>query len=322
MARGKIISRKGNRMQLPPRLGSCVAGVLLSAWSVTAIQPTQPPAPAAVSGIDEIITVEREFAQDSVKNGVKQSFLRYVAPDGVIFRPRPVPAAETLRQDPDDNVSEGFLDWWPTMAGVARSGDLGFSLGPWHQHVNAAAGDTPPDTYGYYCTIWRRQPDGRWKFVIDGAGAFLRTTAPTRSRATTIVRLPVADEPRAVSADAAFAEVRTLELDLTNHSRENARVALPRYYAADAWVMGSPVEVQPGASGWEAELSRRPSRLTLQHVGGGASSAGDLVYTYGLVDSAEPGVTLRDATYLHIWMRRAGTWRIVFDGVKQRRSFQ
>jgi len=271
--------------------------------------------------VAEIIDVERDFAQDSVRSGTKQSFLRYIAPDGVIFRPQPVPGLETIRKDPDDNPSEGFLDWWPAMAGVSRSGDLGFSVGPWHQHLTTAVANYPTDTYGYYCTIWRRQLDGRWKFVIDGAGAFLRTIPPTRPRGSAVTRIPVSDDQRVV-ATGALSEVRAIEVELSKQARVTARETLPRYYLSDAWVMGSPVEVQPGPRGWEPELSRRPAALTFNYIGGGESSAGDVAYTYGSVESAEAGVTLRDATYLHIWMRKAGEWRIVFDGIKQRRSFQ
>jgi len=61
--------------------------------------------------------------------------------------------------------------------------------------------------------------------------------------------------------------------------------------------------------------------MAFSHSGGGASSSGDVVYTYGNVESLDPQMALRDATYLHIWMRRGGRWQIVFDGIKQRRSF-
>lgn len=302
----------------------CASLVMLATFGrgVATSRQSTDSAASAQGRLEDIIDVEREFARDSIERGVKRSFLRYAAPDAVIFRPRPVPALTALEKDPDDDPTQGFLDWWPALAAISRSGDLGFSLGPWHQHLTKPNASYPQDTYGYYCTVWRRQPDGRWRFVIDGAGAFLRTTVPTRSRGTTVTRLPIASESRSISAERALAEVKALEAELAGRVKLDARANLPRYYTDDAWVMGSSVEVQPGRNGWEAELSRRPSALVLELVGGDASLAGDLAYTYGLVDSGEPGVSLRDATYLHIWMRRANAWRIVFDGLKQRRSLE
>jgi hypothetical protein len=275
----------------------------------------------AERSLEEIVQVEHAFAQDSVRNAVKRSFLNYVASDGVIFRPRPVPALETLRADPDDSPSEGFLDWWPVMAGVARSGDLGFSVGPWHQHLASPPANYPADTYGYYCTIWRRQADGSWRFVVDGAGAFLRTTQPSRPRGSPVARLPIPGASRAVGGDGALAEVRAIENHLAVAAGVDARPALSAHYSPSAWVMGSHVEVVPGPTGWIGELTRRPSRLAFRYLGGGASAAGDVVYTYGLAESLDPRMAIRDATYLHIWMRQGRSWQIVFDGIKQRRSF-
>ena len=53
-----------------------------------------------------------------------------------------------------------MLDWWPNFAGVARSGDLGFTTGP------ATINGGKPGIF--YFTVWARQPDGGWKWVFDG----------------------------------------------------------------------------------------------------------------------------------------------------------
>jgi ketosteroid isomerase-like protein len=270
--------------------------------------------------LEEIIQAEAQFAKASVEMGTKKSFLRYVAPDGVIFRPRPVPALETLKGDADDSPTEGFLDWWPVMAGVARSGDLGFSVGPWHQHLAIPVSNYPADTYGYYCTVWRRQADGSWKFVIDGAGAFLKTVEPTRVRGSDVRRLAISSDTP-IDAGRALHEVQTLEKRLSSKARINAYAASSAHYAPRAWVMGSHVEVVEGAAGWRSELLTRPARLELKYAGGGASAAGDLAYVYGGVESLEREKPFPDATFLHIWMRQNGRWQIVFDGLKQRRSF-
>lgn len=271
--------------------------------------------------LDSIIETEHAFAQESVQQGTKRSFLNYVAPDGVIFRPKPVAAPQTLAKDPEDNPKEGFLDWWPVLAGVSRSGDLGFSVGPWHQHLSIPVKGYPDDTYGYYCTVWRKQPDGKWKFVIDGAGAFLRTTPPTRARGSKVERLIPNGAPRSSGGGSALNEVRRLEAALAKGARSDAATALESDYSPRAWVMGSHIEVTPGPAGWRSELKRRPTRMDLQYVGGGGAAAGDLVYTYGLVGSLDPKTPFTDATYLHIWMRNGARWQIVFDGIKQRRSF-
>jgi ketosteroid isomerase-like protein len=53
-----------------------------------------------------------------------------------------------------------FITWQPFKA--EASGDLGYTIGNWKYQTK--------DTimYGNYCTIWKRQQDGNWKFVFDG----------------------------------------------------------------------------------------------------------------------------------------------------------
>jgi ketosteroid isomerase-like protein len=54
------------------------------------------------------------------------------------------------------------ITWKPFKADASSSGDLGYTLGNWTF--------VSPDStfYGNYYTIWKRQPDGGWKWVADG----------------------------------------------------------------------------------------------------------------------------------------------------------
>ena len=269
----------------------------------------------AANAFETVTETERAFARASLAQGIKRSFLQYAAPDAVIFRPRPVPAVATINGDPDDDQG-ATLDWWPAMGTISRSHDLAISVGPWVIH-DPSPGAARPYRYGYFATVWRKQPDGRWLFVIDGAGAEI-SVPPTRARDGPVVRLPISQERRRIGADAALAEVRAIERRLSDAARRDAG-AVGAYLAPDAWVMGSNVEVVGGRQGWQAELGRRPARAAYQFVGGGASEAADLAYTYGLIESLDPERPIVDATYLRVWQRRAGAWRIIFDGVKSRR---
>lgn len=57
------------------------------------------------------------------------------------------------------------VHWQPTRIEAARSGDLAFSSGG---YVMTHAGPNGPATdRGKYATVWRKQPDGTWKVVLD-----------------------------------------------------------------------------------------------------------------------------------------------------------
>lgn len=265
--------------------------------------------------MERVVEIEKEFALASVQTGLKRSFLAYASPDAVIFRPKPVLAMPVLNKDPDDGQGTK-LDWWPAMGAISRAGDLALSVGPWV--LTDDSGKAQQRYYGYYATVWKKQPDGAWKFVIDGAGAIL-DGKPTRQRGGPVLVLPVASERRAMTAQAALIEVRLSEASLAASSEHDARKAIASVLDDKAWLMGSRTEPAEGKFGWRAELERRPSKLALTYLGGDASSSGDLAYTYGLVDSLDPTSEWRDASYLHVWQRQKGRWRLIFQGIKSRR---
>lgn len=61
----------------------------------------------------------------------------------------------------------GFaMSWQPTKVEAARSGEIGYSIGTYQQTVHDKAGKPVTDR-GKYVTIWKKQPDGKWKAVID-----------------------------------------------------------------------------------------------------------------------------------------------------------
>src|SRR5215208_1094679 len=270
----------------------------------------------AEAELDRVVQIEREFAQASLKRGVKRSFLEYAAPDGVIFRPSPVPAVATIQKDPDDDQG-ATLDWWPVMGAIAQSADLALSVGPWVINDPTAKEPQTQRVYGYYATVWRKQADGSWKFVIDGAGARLRQP-PARARASRVVKLPVSAAPP-ISADAALSQVRAIEAALSRQSEVNAANAIRRKLARGSWLMGSGAEPSPGPAGWPRELADLPPNQDFALVGGGASEAGDFVYTYGIARASARRAPAETGTYLRVWQRTVSGWRIIFQGIKRRR---
>lgn len=61
----------------------------------------------------------------------------------------------------------GFsVKWQTTKVEVARSGDLGYSLGTYVLTMNDPKG-TPMSDHGKYATAWKKQADGSWKVAFD-----------------------------------------------------------------------------------------------------------------------------------------------------------
>jgi len=269
------------------RLGVAVAALGTMAAAPAEAQPT---------ALDEVIAAERAFAADTRERGFKLGFLAAVAPDGFIFEPGPAPARPLLEGAPDAPPPGPPLFWWPQFAGVANSGDLGFTTG----------GATIPVRY---FTVWQRQADGCWRWIYDG-GPRLQSPLPG-GEGDPVARLPAATAA-AGSAEAALAEVRPLEAELARLAAEDSAAARLRFLAEDGLAAGSNMASLPGREQQAAELARQPARQSLRPIGDIASRAGDMVFTWGETRWTQ-GDQGRWGHYARIWQKRREGWRIVAD---------
>ncbi len=241
------------------------------------------------------VEAERAFAAAVAEQGVKRGFLAFAAPGAFMFAPSRKSVPEVFADTPE-RVESPPLAWWPEFAGMARSGEFGFTTG---------SASVPTR----YFTVWRRQADGSWKWIYDG-GVPLSAPMPAPGDRP-VLELPPADAA-AGSAAQALAEIAPVEAALARATAADARTALIPYLLPQALVGGSPRATWPGAAGQAEGLAQRPASMTLTPVGGEASAAGDLAFTYG--DAAwRQGETPRIGHYLRIWQKRREGWRLAVD---------
>jgi len=250
--------------------------------------------------VSEVVAAERAFAGAAQTDGVNAAFLRYSAPDALVFQPRPRLARAALEANPLPAIP---LKWWPAYAGIAESGDLGFTTGPFVVGTGERLG------HGWYFTIWRRQPDGSWRWVLDH-GPRTREAAPNGTGAR-VAALPAG---RRSPGAGAFATVKAAEARLAAALAADARAALPRFLAADGRLMRVGPQPAVGAAAWAPLLAAGPERIDTAPLGGGASAAGDLAFTYGTARwrKGEAGV---EGHYVRIWQRRREGWKLVVDNL-------
>ena len=261
---------------------------------------TIPPALAAMAD------TERQFAAAAQVKGIRDAFLEYFA-DDAMFEPGRGKAKDQLLEQKAQPFSERELVWEPRTGDVAASGELGWLTGP-GTFINHAAGDKTP-RHTNYLSIWRKEPDGRWRVFIDlgtslnapatFAPGFTRFAFPNRytgpeSKAAATDRLAAADRAfneRLASAGASAAYDEVLAAGARLH-REGVG-ALTDHNAVQNW------------------LKEHAHGLTAKAMAAESAASGDLGYTYGdyqLAPSGKPGA------YLRIWTREAqGRWRVVAE---------
>lgn len=115
-----------------------------------------------------LIQTEADFCARARQDGIPAAFAAYAADSAVFFDVDPSahrgPAAVRLRFAGIDPAA--VLTWTPVEAEVAASGELGYTWGTYEFRAPGADGKERVGT-GHYVTIWRRQPDGSWKFLLD-----------------------------------------------------------------------------------------------------------------------------------------------------------
>ncbi|HUH61916.1 MAG TPA: nuclear transport factor 2 family protein [Terracidiphilus sp.] len=117
-----------------------------------------------------LFNLEARFAKDVSERGGK-AVVDWFAPDGVLLGNGQPPVvgkvaiAKTMTWTP----TQYQLTWTPTDAMMGPSGDMGYTWGHFEGHSRDANGN-PVNNTGRYMTIWRKEPDGEWKVVLD-AGA-------------------------------------------------------------------------------------------------------------------------------------------------------
>jgi hypothetical protein len=263
--------------------------ILLAAGLLTA------PASVAPRSVAPVVEAERAFAGMAREKGTGEAFKAFIAEDGQMFLPGPVRAKPLLEAG---RIGLGTIRWWPVYAGLAASGDLGFTTGPF------VAGEGADLHHGTYFTVWRRQADGRWRWVLDCGS--LQEAAASQGRDSPIEALPKG------TPGGAWDLVAAAEAKLAAALAFDAPGALRAVLAPDARLLRDGPPPAVGRAAVAALLAGGPERVAAAPLGGGVSAAGDLAYTYGTaawIDSSGA----RRGWYVRIWQRRARGWTLVMD---------
>lgn len=283
------------------------------ALTVGALSAQAPPPADRKAALEGLAATERAFSKMSEEKGIKDSFLAYIADDGIIFRPGPVRGKDFLTPRPPARAK---LVWRPIQADLSAAGDLGYTTGPYQVWPPGAPADAKPGT-GYFVTLWKRQADGNFKFVLD---------------------LGTGDNPLPAQGDADYAApAATVKIPLTKASGDPAagREAL---LAADRKLASADASGYVAAFAGDGRALRMEQPLAVGHPAvakalatvktadwkasqAGIADSGDLGYTYGTVSlpGAGPAGAAATGDYLKIWKKdAAGDWKIVVDVVAPR----
>ena len=117
---------------------------------------------------DTLRQLEADFMKAAAERGA-EGYMSYYAEDAI-----EVPnGREAIHGKANIAKTMGFLNdrnnhltWTPVDAGISQSADLGWTSGTYEFRSVDKEGKSTVE-HGKYTSIWKKQPDGSWKVVLD-----------------------------------------------------------------------------------------------------------------------------------------------------------
>jgi ketosteroid isomerase-like protein len=253
--------------------------------------------------LSSLIDTERAFAATSVAKGTRDAFLANLSDESIIFRPTAVRGKAWFEGRP---AVAGSLSWEPEFADIAASGDLGYTTGPYENRPQGQS-----SSFGHYVTLWKKQPDGRWKIAVDYGISHSQTVKPSNvgspklPNAVAQARSPQeiqASRNSLLGAEKAFPTTST-QYGGNIRCCEDARLyrdgQLPLTVYRD---IREALIAMKGSFKWEVQ-------------GSDVSSSADFGYTYGTVEfkPSETGKAAQKGNFVRVWKKRGDSWRVTLD---------
>ncbi|TAJ59585.1 nuclear transport factor 2 family protein [Brevundimonas sp.] len=269
------------------------------------------PALAQAPDAAPIVAAERAFAADAPSMGIAGSFNKWSVPEAIVIGGGQAQRIGEAYPDGPRPADEPLLEWWPNFAGIARSGDLGFTTGG--VAVNGRR-------TGHYFTVWKKQPDGSWRWVYDGGSGASAADVPGPESEPVI--LPVGPQllqvvtsmdrpPPPMAPDWAMTRVREQEAALARAALTDQKAAHLAAMADNGRLYVAPRPPAIGRDAFAEALDGWPATFRFGPTeGGGQSQYGDLVWTYGPAAWTRDGQE-RTGHYVRLWQRQEGGFRIV-----------
>ena len=146
--------------------------IMICAWEFSAQELPRDPKPTSTDAkpatTDTLRQLEADFMKAAAERGA-EGYMSYYAEDAI-----EVPnGREAIHGKANIANTMGFLNdknnrltWTPVDAGIAQSADLGWTSGTYEFRSVDKEGK-PIVEHGKYTSIWKKQPDGNWKVVLD-----------------------------------------------------------------------------------------------------------------------------------------------------------
>ncbi len=256
--------------------------------------------------VSSLVAAENYFAATVKEDGLRDGFLKVSDDETLVFRPNPVKAKAFYDKK---QIDPGQLSWEPTLARISRSGNWGFTTGPYIYTPN----DEGSKSYGQYLSIWRANKKGVWKLALDIGTPHL---SPVNEPALDFIDPKNSKFFRQISParlqqrrDMIMASDKLLASSLTKSSSlgydtflgDNARLIFPG------------IEPVIGKNNIIKYITEQGIGIFSEPVEADRSIGSDLAYTYGTAQITKNNKTTK-YNYVRVWESQEGfKWNVIVE---------
>lgn len=249
--------------------------------------------------IDDLVNKELLFAKTAVEQNTKSAFLNFLDSAGVVFNQGKI--QNGLEVWTARSVSKNKLLWHPVFAGIAASGDLGFTTGPWV--LKSSVDNDTILASGFYTTIWHLTEKGEWKFLAD-----LGITCDPDLYINNEIKKWTGNKASQNKAN----DIMAIEKNFITAYEQKGIDAFKYLVDEDSWFnMNGSLPFNKKEKMISKALPAIPAGLKFIPVKGEMSSTNDLGYVYGLVQYNGKG-----ENYLRIWKNTKDGYKILVQVLK------
>jgi ketosteroid isomerase-like protein len=270
-------------------------------WIITLIAAVS--CVAAQSDLQKVVDTEHAFAQLAADKGTKAAFLANMTDDALVFVPDKSNAKASYIARPDGTPGVPLLSWAPNYADISANGAMGYTTGNWEFRPKGKSDQ--PSGYGDFITVWLRQPDGTYRWVIDIGITHEKPAAYSNEWVTSAVTTRDANAGRSSAADVAANFLNTA-------THNSAKKAYEEFAASDIRLYREGKLPVLGKKAAIAQVASEKGSLDLNSRTSFYGSA-DLAYSLSTYSRKLDGKEVEKGNYMQIWKLVGGKWLIVLD---------
>ena len=253
--------------------------------------------------VSQLIAAENFFNAQVKEKGLKKAFLSVSDNNTIVFRPGPVSAQQYYKNQPD---SIGFLSLEPVFAMISKSGDWGFTSGPYVFKPNET--DTKA-FYGTYVSVWKKNRRGYWRLAMDAGISHkkpARGPKPLFINPRNEIFLHQRSESRLKQREDIVLSSDRL---LATVTKADNKIAQNEFLTDDSRLLFPGYEPIIGKKAIMEFWKSKGYKAITEPVKADRSYSGEIAYTYGTAS-----ILAKKYNYIRIWEVQPGyKWNVIME---------